>query len=172
MTFTRDPDQFFRSNHHEILKLLRAKLGSHVADEVVEDHAMTFYHSMIKHKILAKYDPLKGSFEQYICTALYWPLHRGKRYDQKSRDLCEEIETADESAEIEDEAWRRINEFKRWLIKYGHGQITSLMEHLQNRLDGNKDYLHPASSTYNAIMSAYCYAENSYGCTGIYSYAA
>ena len=73
MEIVRDVKSFVKKNGDQLKKLFIYKTG--ITDrELVQEHLQDFYVKMIQTDALKSYKEEEGSFENYICTLLYWLL--------------------------------------------------------------------------------------------------
>lgn len=147
MVQTSSIQEFHRLNHADLIRFLQYK-GIFDYD-IQQDLCQSFYLRLQTHACLDTFDPLKGSFDSYICKILSNLIADYYSQEIQARPLQE----SDGVTET-DEVLARIRDFRSWIERRGGRQSNNLLRCLRARIRG--DRLNESSrSTYYRYLQQY-----------------
>jgi DNA-directed RNA polymerase specialized sigma24 family protein len=162
MIITRDPEEFLRRNHHELCRIVRHKCGSHLSDEIVEDKVSELYLYICKTGMLNKFDPSRGSFEAWICTAMYWPMrNEAKKARHRNEQLITNDAADNNPTNTEyDNLKERLLSYQQYIEKHAGINVAQALQMLYRKAVGESTYGCTGMIIYNSMLKDFLEAES------------
>lgn len=159
MIFTRSIGSFFRQNRSQ----LRAyALSRGIPHRDVEDCIGDYMTYLINSQALQRYDPVLGSFSNYVLTSFSWTLNN---YWAASRptDFREDEDLPNPTGIDE----VRVLDFRLWMcrqmacpVQGATGLAGRVLQHLEERIAGDSTCNTYWSHRFNQLASTYRALEN------------
>lgn len=144
MRDTTDVAVFYAENHTELQGFIRGVRGIYDRDRVA-DVTQTWYSNALVYRTLDKWDSTGGaSFSTFVGNSVDWVI----KDETPARAYADDL-IPDERGQAEDEANRRISDFRAYLLRHGGGDMTAILNaRLEGRGAGPNTW---ASQTYHRL---------------------
>ena len=136
MVFTRDPTEFYKKNHDDIIKFIRSKIN-HYDPEQVREISQSFYLNLLKNKSLQKYK-IEGrlSYSSYIYNVLVWTVSR--HYHLLQDEPTVDIDTFEDF--LTEKSYENIevlmDDYLRWTAEHYPRRLQRVIKYLKQRVKG------------------------------------